>query len=95
VVLEPGYKRPPIVIGIAKNAPNQANARLFVDYVLSKDGQKVVQEVALRENVRTDMEPSGDLLKLKGIRYMNTNWDAIFANLEAHHKAFRQTFGLQ
>ena len=29
-----------------------------------------------------------------GIRYMNTNWDAIFANLEAHHKAFRQTFGL-
>jgi hypothetical protein len=40
------------------------------------------------------MEPTGDLLKLKGIRYMNTNWDAIFANLEAHHKAFRQTFGL-
>jgi iron(III) transport system substrate-binding protein len=95
VVLEPGYKRPPIVIGIAKNAPNHANARLFVDYVLSKEGQKVIQEVALRENVRTDMEPTGDLLKLKGIRYMNTNWDAIFANLEAHQKAFRQTFGLQ
>jgi iron(III) transport system substrate-binding protein len=94
VVLEPGYKRPPIVIGIAKNAPNYANARLFVDYTLSKEGQKVIQEVALRENVRTDMEPTGDLLKLKGIRYMNTNWDAIFANLEAHHKAFRQTFGL-
>jgi iron(III) transport system substrate-binding protein len=95
VVLEPGYKRPPIVIGIAKNAPNHANARLFVDYVLSKDGQKVIQGVALRENVRTDMEPTGDLLKLQGIRYMNTNWDAIFANLETHHKAFRQTFGLQ
>jgi iron(III) transport system substrate-binding protein len=94
VVLEPGYKRPPIVIGIAKNAPNYANARLFVDYTLSKEGQKVIQEVALRENVRTDMEPTGDLLKLKGIWYMNTNWDAIFANLEAHHKAFRQTFGL-
>jgi hypothetical protein len=40
------------------------------------------------------MEPTGDLLNLKGIRYMKANWDSIFANLEAHHKAFRQSFGL-
>jgi iron(III) transport system substrate-binding protein len=94
VVLEPGYKRPPIVIAMAKNAPHSAAARLFIDYTLSRDGQKLIQDVALRENVRTDMEPTGDLLKLKGIRYMKTNWDSIFGNLEAHHKAFRQNFGL-
>jgi iron(III) transport system substrate-binding protein len=94
VVLEPGYKRPPIVIAMAKNAPNTTAARLFIDYTLSREGQKLIQDVALRENVRTDMEPTGDLLKLKGIRYMKTNWDSIFGNLEAHHKAFRQNFGL-
>ena len=94
VVLEPGYKRPPIVIAIAKNAPHGAAARLFIDYTLSGEGQKLIQEVALRENVRTDMEPSGDLLKLKGMHYMKTNWDSIFGNLEVHHKAFRETFGL-
>ena len=94
VVLEPGYKRPPIVIAIAKNAPHGAAARLFIDYTLSRDGQKLIQDVALRENVRTDMEPTGDLLKLKGIRYMKTNWDSIFGNLDVHYKAFRENFGL-
>jgi hypothetical protein len=53
-----------------------------------------IQDVALRENVRTDMEPTGDLLKLKGIRYMKTNWDSIFGNLDVHYKAFRENFGL-
>jgi iron(III) transport system substrate-binding protein len=94
VVPEPGYKRPPIVIAIAKNAPHDAAARLFIDYTLSRDGQKLIQDVALRENVRIDMEPTGDLLKLKGIRYMKTNWDSIFGNLETHYKAFRENFGL-
>jgi len=93
VVLEPGYKDPPIVVAVAKNAPHAAAARLFIDYTLSKDGQKLVQEVALRENVRIDMESSSDLLKLKDIA-MKTNWDSIFANLDTHCKAFRENFRL-
>jgi iron(III) transport system substrate-binding protein len=95
VVLEPGYKRPPIVIALAKNAPHSAAAKLFIDYTLSKEGQKLIQDVALRENVRVDMEPSGDVLKLKGIRYMKTNWESIYGNLDSHYKAFRENFGLR
>jgi iron(III) transport system substrate-binding protein len=94
VVLEPGYKRPPIVISMAKNAPHSSAAKLFIDYTLSKEGQKLIQDVALRENVRVDMEPSGDLLKLKGIRYMKTNWESIYGNLDSHYKAFRENFRL-
>jgi hypothetical protein len=69
------------------------SARARTRYPESFFGQKLIQDVALRENVRTDREPTGDLLKLKGLRYMKTNWDSIFGNLEVHHKALRENFG--
>lgn len=94
VVVEPGYNRPPIAISMAKNAPHPAAAKLFIDFVLSKDGQKVIQEIALRYPVRKDVELSGQLLKLKGIRFWDSNWDAIFRNIDGHQKAFRATFAI-
>jgi hypothetical protein len=50
--------------------------------------------VALRYPVRSDVELSGELLKLKGIRFWDSNWDAVFRNIDSHQKSFRQTFGL-
>ena len=94
VVAEPGYKRPPIAIGLAKNAPHPAAGKLFIDFILSRDGQKAIQNVALRYPVRSDVELSGELLKLKGIRFWDSNWDAVFRNIESQQKSFRQTFGL-
>jgi iron(III) transport system substrate-binding protein len=93
VAVEPGYNRPPIAISMAKNAPHPAAGKLFVDFVLSRDGQKVIQDIALRYPVRSDVELSGQLLKLKGIRFWDSNWEAIFRNIDGHQKAFRATFG--
>ena len=94
VVTEPGYNRPPIAIALAKNAPHPAAGKLFIDFILSRDGQKAVQNVALRYPVRSDVELSGELLKLKGIRFWDSNWDAVFRNIDSYQKSFRQTFGL-
>ena len=71
VAVEPGYNRPPIAISMAKNAPHPAAGKLFIDFILSREGQKVIQDIALRYPVRSDVELSGQLLKLKGIRF----WD--------------------
>jgi iron(III) transport system substrate-binding protein len=94
VVTEPGYNRPPIAIALAKNAPHPAAGKLFIDFILSRDGQKAVQNVALRYPVRSDVELSGELLKLKGIRFWDANWDAVFRNIDSYQKSFRQTFGI-
>jgi iron(III) transport system substrate-binding protein len=95
VVAEPGYNRPPIAIALAKNAPHSAAGKLFIDFILSQEGQRAIQTVALRYPVRSDVELTGELLKLKGIRYWDSNWDAVFRNIESHHKSFRETFGLR
>jgi iron(III) transport system substrate-binding protein len=94
VVTEPGYNRPPIAIALAKNAPHPAAGKLFIDFILSRDGQKAVQNVAQRYPVRSDVELSGELLKLKGIRFWDANWDAVFRNIDSYQKSFRQTFGI-
>ena len=92
VAVEPGYNRPPIAISMAKNAPHPSAGKLFIDFVLSREGQKVIQDIALRYPVRSDVELSGQLLKLKGIRFWDSNWDSIFRNIESHQKAFRLAF---
>jgi iron(III) transport system substrate-binding protein len=93
VAVEPGYNRPPIAIAMAKNAPHPSAGKLFIDYVLSREGQKVIQDIALRYPVRSDVELSGSLLKLKGIRFWDSDWDKIFRNIEVYHKEFRAAFG--
>lgn len=93
VVAEPGYNRPPIAIGLAKNAPHGAAGKLFIDFILSQEGQRAIQTIALRYPVRSDVELSGALLKLKGIRFWDSNWDNVFRNIDGHQKSFRQTFG--
>jgi len=94
VVTEPGYNRPPIAIALARNAPHSAAGKLFIDFILSRDGQKAIQNVALRYPVRSDVELSGELLKLKGIRFWDSHWDTVFRNIDSYQKSFRQTFGL-
>jgi iron(III) transport system substrate-binding protein len=94
VAVEPGYNRPPIAISLAKNAPHPSAGKLFIDFILSRDGQKIIQDIALRYPVRSDVELSGSLLKLKGIRFWDSNWDHIFRNIETYHKDFRATFGM-
>ncbi len=81
-------------LGLAKNAPHPAAGKLFIDFILSRGGQKAVQNVALRYPVRSDVELSGELLKLKGIRFWDANWDAVFRNIDSYQKSFRQTFGI-
>jgi iron(III) transport system substrate-binding protein len=94
VVIEPQTQRPPFVIAMAQNAPHPAAAQLFIDYLLSREPQKFMQENIFRQSARLDVEPSGDLAKLKGVRVWQSDWNAIFKNRAAYTDAFKKIFKL-
>lgn len=50
---------------LVKNAPHPENARLFIDFTVSRDVQKIVEEQFYRRTVRLDIEPKrkGEILK--------------------------------
>lgn len=43
--------------GLVKNAPHPQNARLFIDFTVSRDVQRMVEEAFFRRTVRLDVEP--------------------------------------
>jgi ABC-type Fe3+ transport system substrate-binding protein len=94
VVIEPQTQRPPFVIAMAQNAPHPAAARLFIDFLLAKEPQKFMQENIFRQSARLDVEPSGDLAKLKGLRVWKSDWNAIFKERNAYRDGFMKTFNL-
>jgi ABC-type Fe3+ transport system substrate-binding protein len=94
VVIEPQTQRPPFVIAMAQNAPHPAAAKLFIDFVLSKEAQKFMQENIFRQSARIDVEPSGDLAKLQGVRVWKSDWNAIFKDRNNYRDAFMKTFNL-
>lgn len=92
VVIEPQTQRPPFVIAMAQNAPHPAAAKLFIDFLLSKEPQRFMQENIFRQSPRLDVEPSGDLAKLKGGRVWKSDWNAIFKERAAYTDAFKKVF---
>ncbi len=94
VVIEPQTQRPPFVIAMAQNAPHPAAAKVLIDFLLSKEAQKFMQENIFRQSPRADVEPSGDLTKLKGVRVWKSDWNGIFKNHDAYRDAYRKIFNL-
>ena len=92
VAIEPQTQRPPFVIAMAQNAPHPAAAKLFIDFLLAKEPQKFMQENIFRQSARLDVEPSGDLARLKGVRVWKSDWNAIFKERAAYSDGFKKTF---
>ena len=46
---------------ILNGAPHEENARVFVDFTVSRDVQQLIQEQFCRRSVRSDLEPAGEL----------------------------------
>ena len=56
VAFEPVIPQPPTPIGITKAARHPNGAELFVDFILSREGQEILKSVG-RFSTRTDVEP--------------------------------------
>ncbi|MGH7784363.1 MAG: ABC transporter substrate-binding protein, partial [Candidatus Binatia bacterium] len=56
VAIEPLAPNPPVAISLAKQAPHANIAKLYIDFVLSQEGQKIM--AAFKRNpTRTDVDP--------------------------------------
>ena len=82
---EEGTGAVPSAVGIVKNGPNTENAKLFVDFVLSKEVQGKIPEYLYR-HVRSDIEASGDFKPLNDILMENYDFLAASENKEANIK---------
>jgi len=67
---EEGTGAIPSVVSIVKGAPNEENAKLFVDFLLSADMQKKMPEF-LHHLVRTDLDYEGDFMPINDIKLAN------------------------
>lgn len=62
VAFEPVIPQPPTPIGITKAARHANAAQLFVDFILSREGQEILKSVG-RFSTRTDVEPISDRVR--------------------------------
>ncbi len=90
VAIEPIAPNPPVSVAIAKAAPHPDAARLFIDFILSREGQSVIRGLN-RNPTRGDVEqPVPQATKLK---LFEVNWDGVVKNYSRYEKSFNDIFG--
>jgi iron(III) transport system substrate-binding protein len=67
----------PSPIAIFKASKNPEAAKVFVDYVISQEGQKTMVELGSFIPVRTDVEPPANTPSLGKIKKLPTDWPAV------------------
>ena len=81
----------PSVIALAARAPHPNAARLFVEYVLSYEGQKLVRD-NFRVTARSDLSPLAKRLDMKRLRTAFVN-PKIAARYGEFQKEYQEIFG--
>jgi iron(III) transport system substrate-binding protein len=90
--IEPLAPNPPISISIPKSTSRPNAARLFTDFVLSREGQMIIYELN-RNPSRTDVpQPVPRAAK---IRLMTMNYDQVVKNYGRYAKEFREIFSVR
>ncbi len=78
----------PYYIGLVKGAPDSANAKKLMDFLLSKEAQATVSSVAQGFPVRDDVTPTDANFKalqskLQGVTIWSPNWAQVLSDLQA------------
>lgn len=88
--IEPLAPNPPICVSLPKDPPRPNAARLFIDFMLSREGQKIVY--ALRRNPsRTDVEQP--VPRAAKIKLLKLDYEAVAREYGRYAKEFREIFG--
>ncbi|HMG51379.1 MAG TPA: 2-aminoethylphosphonate ABC transporter substrate-binding protein [Inquilinus sp.] len=78
----------PYYVALVHGAPNSANGKKLIDFLLSREAQEKVSAVAIGLPVRTDVKPTDANFKaieqaLKGVEIWTPDWTAVLADLQA------------
>ncbi|TJZ55981.1 2-aminoethylphosphonate ABC transporter substrate-binding protein [Streptomyces piniterrae] len=88
----------PYAAGLVKNAPHAANARKFLDYLLSEPVQRQVSSVgggfASRADIKATDKNAAALAKImNGVEIFEPDWNDIDKNLDTYVEAWKTATG--
>jgi iron(III) transport system substrate-binding protein len=87
----------PVPVGVLAKAPHPNAARLFVEFLMSKEGQQAWLDLEGRWALRTDVSINPDLTKflkpLDQIKTLSVDWEAMTSTVRDQARAeFRRIF---
>ncbi|WP_433525707.1 2-aminoethylphosphonate ABC transporter substrate-binding protein [Nocardia pseudovaccinii] len=89
----------PYVMGLAKGAPHQSEAKQLMEFLLSADAQKSLPDTfavparkELRDAPATGSGPSASAV-LKGVEVVNVDWTKVLSDLDADVAAYNKATG--
>ncbi|MBI4526766.1 MAG: extracellular solute-binding protein [Deltaproteobacteria bacterium] len=89
VAIQPVIPNPPMSIALPKSAPHPHASRLFIDYILSREGQEVL--VALgRTTSRIDVAPKSE--RVRNLKIGEIDWPLYFKSYRRYEDDFGETF---
>ena len=79
---------------VIKGAKNMENAKLFIDYLLSDEGQAIYNECGARQaNANLELEnPNKLMVNLADIKYLVADTEALSVNQKEIHNRWREIF---
>lgn len=87
--IEPLAPNPPICVSLPKNPPRPNAAKLFIDFMLSREGQKIIY--GLRRNPsRTDVEQP--VPRAAKIKLLKLDYEKVAKEYGRYAKEFREIF---
>jgi len=87
--IEPLAPNPPVCVMLAKGAPRPNAAKVFIDYILSRDGQEIFRQMG-RNSSRVDLEQP--IARVTKIKLMEMDWERVQKNYARYAQEFRDTF---
>jgi iron(III) transport system substrate-binding protein len=90
--VEPAIPNPPVSISVAKTSPRPNMAKLYTDYVLSQEGQRIMATFK-RNPTRSDVE--APVPRVAKVRLAELDNDKLVKNFNRYSKEFREIFGLR
>jgi iron(III) transport system substrate-binding protein len=87
--IEPLAPNPPVCVMLPKGAPRPNAAKVFIDYILSRDGQEVFRQMG-RNSSRVDLEQP--VARVTKIKLMEMDWERVQKNYARYAQEFRDTF---
>jgi 2-aminoethylphosphonate transport system substrate-binding protein len=88
----------PYYIALVKGAPHSENGKKLIDFLLSRDAQDKVSDVAQGLPARSDVKPTDASFKriedtMKGVTIWTPNWDEVLKNLQADVEKWHSVTG--
>ena len=88
----------PYYVGLVKGAPDAANGKKLIDFLLSKEAQATVSSIAIGVPVRKDVHPTDENFKkfhaaMEGVTVWTPNWNAVLKDLKADVARWHEVTG--